>query len=62
MIEGLYMEFIIDENNEILAEVYKQNNFKIEVTNPNNKKCIVFFSGNGLYYPNTYETFEDVII
>ena len=43
--------------------VYKKKNYKII----NNKifskdRIFIFFSGNGLYYPNTNEVFKKIII
>lgn len=56
-------KFELNESNSYISQVYIENeNYKIIHNNCNTNKCIVFFSGNGLYYPNTVETFTDVII
>ncbi len=58
------MELIIDEDNELLREVYCHN-FNYRVVDSeicDNNKCIVFFSGNGLYYPDTMEEFKTTIV
>jgi hypothetical protein len=38
------------------------DNYKIITTNNQNGKCIVFFSGNGLYYPNTEAELNKTIV
>ena len=48
-----------DEN--VFAE-YEKSNVKIKDTGIKNGKAIIFFSGNGLYFPNNYETFKRTIV
>lgn len=56
-------EFEINDSNIYINQVYSENeNYKIIFNNCNTRKCIVFFSGNGLYYPNTLEVFQKVVI
>lgn len=45
-----------------LTEAYTGQNYKEIVLNKSNKVCIIFFSSNGLYYPNTMHEFERSII
>lgn len=45
-----------------LKKVYKSKNYEIIVKNSNLNKCFVFFSGNGLYFPNTNQEFNKKII
>jgi hypothetical protein len=44
-----------------LVEARKRKNYKIINSSVKNKKCIVFFSGNGLYFPNTNVELDEVI-
>lgn len=47
-----------------IRRVRKENlNYRI-VDNPkaDNKNCLIFFSGNGIYYPNSEEVFDEVIV
>lgn len=47
----------------IVQNIYKTNqNFIIKETNRKSKICIIFFSGNGLYFPNEEAEFFDKII
>ena len=49
-------------NSELVKHEYEQDNFKIIHTGAKSKRAIIFFSGNGLYYPNTIEEFTEKII
>lgn len=49
-------------NSEVLKEVYAGKNFKELICNRYSKRCIIFFSSNGLYYPNTIEEFQQTIV
>ena len=53
--------FLLDENNALLAKVYCEPNYRIRDIS-DRKKCLLCFSGNGLYYPNDAHTFEDIVI
>ena len=44
-------------NSELVKHEYEKENFKIIHTGAKSKRAIIFFSGNGLYYPNTIEEF-----
>lgn len=56
------ISFRIDEQNEYLKEQYSKENFRVEELNVSNNTCYIFFSGNGLYFPNEYEVFEEEIL
>ena len=50
------MELIITEDNPKILEIYSYDNYKVEYSPLcKNNRCIIFFSGNGLYYPDTIE-------
>ena len=49
------------ENSVAFAE-YQKDNFFVKNTNRHSKVCIIFFSGNGLYFPNTEEEFNKTIV
>ncbi len=49
-------------DNEIVKMVYNQDNYKVIYTGSKSHKAIVFFSGNGIYYPNTEDEFRKQII
>lgn len=50
------------DKSEITEQQYKRNNYKIIETGNKTGRALVFFSGNGLYYPNTVSCFEETII
>ena len=51
------------EINKYISKVYEESdNYKIIFNNCQTMKCIICFSGNGIYYPDTINTFVDVII
>lgn len=54
-------EFFIDDTNEVLNKAYTNENYKIINTGFHTGRCIIFFSGNGIYYPDNYETFDSLI-
>lgn len=57
------MELIITEDNPKILEVYSYDNYKVEYSPLcKNNRCIIFFSGNGLYYPDTIECFNETIV
>lgn len=51
-------------NNNFINNVYKyDDNYKIVENKKNTLSCtVVYFSSNGIYFPNTLETFKDKII
>lgn len=51
------------EINMYISKMYEESgNYKIIFNNCQTRKCIIFFSGNGIYFPDTINTFVDVII
>lgn len=54
--------FRLDEDNEMLNHAYKDGNIKILRGMAKNKKCLVFCSSNGIYFPNTIEVFKHKMI
>ena len=48
--------------NPIVDKQYEEDNYRITETKAKGNKCIIFFSGNGLYFPNDVETFNEKII
>ncbi|WP_449189765.1 hypothetical protein [Treponema lecithinolyticum] len=50
------------KNNKLLLRQYKKQNYIVKNTNKNSDLCIIFFSGNGLYFPNTEEEFNKTIV
>lgn len=48
---------------EVIKTVYQnEDNYYVMECNPESDICFVFFSGNGLYYPNTEAQFEKTVI
>lgn len=55
------MDFKLDDENLILKKYYDENdNYKV-IEVGNSDLCYIFFSSNGLYFPNELECFEDTI-
>ena len=48
-----------DDSN--LQSAYKQKNYILTDTNSKSRRIMIFFSGNGLYYPNTKSVFYNKI-
>jgi hypothetical protein len=53
----------IDTNTDypLLWKAFNRNNYKVVDTGATNKNAIIFFSGNGLYYPSTSENIHRVL-
>lgn len=49
-------------NSVQMAKAYNGNNYREIFLNPLSDICIIFFSSNGLYYPNTIPEFEKTVI
>ncbi len=58
----IYSESFPWNGSELVHQVYKEDNYYCKKHNNKSQKCIIFFSGNGLYYPNTEQVFELAII
>lgn len=55
--------FELDESNQYIKKIYREkDNYKMIHNECNTKQCIILFSGNGLYYPDTVETFKEIVI
>ncbi len=50
-----------NESNELVAEAYRGENIKV-VDYEKGQYCYIFFSSNGLYYPNTLSEFEEKVV
>lgn len=54
---------IFSTDQGIVEEVWRNNpNYLVREINADNKKCLILFSSNGLYFPNTREEFEEKVI
>jgi hypothetical protein len=50
-------------NHPIVTKVYRGSNYFIEIDpNIDKKTACIYFSSNGLYYPNNLETFNEVVV
>lgn len=49
------------KENELLKEAYKQDNYLVSETGSETGQAVIFFSSNGIYYPNDEETFRAYI-
>ena len=47
---------------ELLRREYEKDNYRLIHTGSKTNRAIIFFSGNGLYFPNTEEEFTQKII
>lgn len=47
--------------NPFVESIYKEQNYKVITTSSPSKNAILFFSGNGLYFPNEEEIFCDTV-
>ena len=47
---------------ELLRKEYEKDNYKVIHTGARTNNAIIFFTGNGLYYPNTEEEFTQKVI
>ncbi len=58
------MELLINEENSLIRSIYdsRENYIVVDSKLCSENRCIIFFSGNGLYFPDTIEEFEKTII
>ncbi len=49
-------------NSKEMREAYGRDNYRVTDLKTGTNRCYVFFSSNGLYYPNTVSEFEKVIL
>ena len=54
-------EFPLNHTNELLRKCFEGDNF-YEENLGHGRKCFVFFSGNGIFFPNDYETAENTLV
>lgn len=54
-------DFDLDDSNVFLNTAYENENYKI-MNGIWGDICLIFCSGNGLYYPNEPETFKDTMV
>lgn len=55
-------QFTLDEHNSLLMEQYQKDNFRVLDLDAKKKTCFIFFSSNGLYFPNDVETFQQTVV
>lgn len=55
-------QLLLSEDNSLLSEVYRGDNCKVIEGLADNGKCVIFFSGNALFYPNTESAFRETVI
>ena len=48
--------------NEQILKVYEKDNYLMYDTGVDSNTCYIFFSSNGLYYPETAEVFQKEIV
>lgn len=53
---------MLKENDELLLRAYDMENIKVTDLKNNTGICYIFFSDNGLYFPNYRDDFEEKII
>lgn len=53
---------LLEDNDQLIWEAYKMDNVKIIDLPNDSDKCCIFFSDNGLYWPNYREIFKEKII
>ena len=58
------MELTLSIYNPLMAEQFEKDNYKITVTGNKKKtnRCFVFFSSNGIYFPNEEEVFKQQMV
>ena len=54
--------FELNDNNGLLNHIYVNDNFKVMNGMAKNRKCLLFCSSNGIYFPNNVDTFRHKII
>jgi hypothetical protein len=54
---------VISVDDPIVEEVWRENrNYLIEYSDGNNNVCAIYFTSNGIYFPNTEKTFVHEIV
>ena len=49
-------------DNALVRQVYEQDNYRVIHTGAKNKNAIIFFAGNGIYYPHEEKYFKEAMI
>lgn len=62
--EVTYTDFVFQTDSEIVQNEIKKENYLIEYNNEalEKKLCVIYFSSNNIYYPNTEENFKRKIV
>lgn len=62
--EVTYTDFVFQTDSEIVRNEFKKENYLIEYNNEalEKKLCVIYFSSNNIYYPNTEENFKRKIV
>lgn len=61
--QNIYMKFTDEKANILANTIYStKENYEIQKTNGDPNRIIIFFTGHGLYYPNTYEQFNKEVV
>ncbi|MBB3839610.1 hypothetical protein FHS57_003619 [Runella defluvii] len=62
--EVTYTDFVFQTDSEIVQNEFKKENYLIEYNNEalEKKLCVIYFSSNNIYYPNTEENFKRKIV
>ncbi|MCR5249791.1 MAG: hypothetical protein K6E50_04215 [Lachnospiraceae bacterium] len=56
------MAFTLDEDNALLRAAYKNDNYRVMQGMAEDGPCLIFFSGKGLYFPDTEESFRETVL
>ena len=56
------MEFLVSDENGYINKEYENDNYLVEDLDNSTNNCIIFCSGNGIYYPNDVDTFNNIIV
>lgn len=49
-------------NHSFIADQYEKENHRVESLKNDGEYCVIYFSSNGIYFPNTEETFLNTIV
>lgn len=52
----------LNNNTPLLSASYRNANYRVIQGLADNNKCVIFFSGNALYYPNTEDCFRKTVL
>lgn len=61
--EKMFHKFNDDRANDLVKKIYSEkDNYEIVKTNGRKGRVLIFFTGHGLYYPNTYDSFYKSVV